>query len=133
MAVIKSDLLAILYVGDMLWMQNISLQLQGNPFSLGLPCIPSDCLSFPNSLIRSQSKGRDIIFHLSEKRSADEVTFAFKVFSSGKSLIQSGSENDLIKSCLIKLKGTIPFVAKLLRGKIFIKSGLDFEDYNRTL
>ena len=44
MAVIKSDLLAILYVGDMLWMQNISLQLQGNPFSLGLPpCIPSVC------------------------------------------------------------------------------------------
>ena len=52
-----------------------------------------------------------------------KATFAFKIFSSGKSLIQSGSENDLIKS-----NGTIPFVAKPLRGKIITKSGLDFED-----
>ena len=111
----------------MLWMQNISLQLQGNPFSLGLPpCIPSDCRSFHKSIICSQSKGRDIIFYLNEKKPAEEVNFAFKVISSGKSLIQSGSENDLIKSCLIKLNGT--FAAKLLRGKTIIKSGLDFED-----
>ena len=108
-------------------MQNISLQLQGNPFSLGLPCIPSDCRSFPKSIICTQSKDRDIIFHL-KKKSAEEVTFAFKIVSSGKSLIQSGSENDLIKSCLIKSNGTIPFVAKPLRGKTNIKSGLDFED-----
>ena len=57
-----------------------------------------------------------------------EVTFAFKMFLSGKSLIQSGSEKDLIKSCLIKSNGTIPFVAKPLRGKTIIKGGLDFED-----
>ena len=121
--------MAILFVGDMLWMQNASLQLQGNPFSLGLPCIPSDCRLFPTSIICSQSKGRDIIFHLSEKKkSVEEVTFAFKMFSSGNSLIQSGSENDLIKSCLIKSKGTIPFVAKPLRGKTIVKGGLDFED-----
>ena len=113
----------------MLWMQNISLQLQGNPFSLRLPCIPSDCRSFPRSIICSQSRGRDVIFHLNDKKkSAEEVTVAFKMFSSGKSLIQSESENDLIKSCLIKSNGTIPFVAKPLRGKIIIKSGLDFED-----
>ena len=119
----------ILFVCDMLWMQNISLQLQGNPFFLGLPpCIPSDCRSFHKSIICSQSKGRDIIFYLNEKKPAEEVNFAFKVISSGKSLIQSGSENDLIKSCLIKSNGTIPFVAKLLRGKTIIKSGLDFED-----
>ena len=98
-----------------------------HPFSLGLPCIPSDCRSFPKSIICTQSKGRDIIFHL-KKKSAEEVTFAFKIVSSGKSLIQSGSENDLIKSCLIKSNGTIPFVAKPLRGKTIIKSGLDFED-----
>ena len=118
------------FEGDMLWMQNISLQLQGNPFSLGLPCIPSDCRSFPKSIICSQSKGRDIIFHLNEKKKkiAEEVTHAFKIFSSGKSLIQSGSENDLIKSCLIKSNDTIPFVAKPLRGKTIIKRGLDFED-----
>ena len=121
--------MAILFVGDMLWMQNASLQLQGNPFSLGLPCIPSDCRLFPTSIICSESKGRDIIFHLSEKKiSFEEVTFAFKMFSSGNSLIQSGSENDLIKSCLIKSKGTIPFVAKPLRGKTIVKGGLDFED-----
>ena len=80
----------------------------------------------------SQSKGRDIIFHLNEKKkkkkSAEEVAFAFKIFLSGKSLIQPGSENDLIKSCLIQSNGTIPFVAKSLRGKTIIKSGLDFED-----
>ena len=58
----------------------------------------------------------------------EEVTFAFRMFLSGKSLIQSGSENDLIKSCLIKSKGTIPFVAKPLRGKTIVKGGLDFED-----
>ena len=106
-------------------MDNISLQLQGNPFFLGLPCIPSDCRSFPKSIICSQSRGRDIIFHLNDKKkkkkkkkkSAVEVTFAFKIFSSGKSLIQSGSENDLIKSCLIKSNGMIPFVAKPPRGK----------------
>ena len=41
----------------------------GDPFSLGLPpCIPSDCRSFPKSIICSQSKGRDIIFHLNEKK-----------------------------------------------------------------
>ena len=79
-------------------------------------------------MICSQSKGRDIIFHLNEKKSAEEVTFAFKIFSPGKSLIQSGSENDLIKSCLNNTNGTIPFVAKPLRGKTIIKSGLDFED-----
>ena len=58
-------------------------------------CIPSDCRLFPTSIICSQSKGRDIIFHLSEKKkkSVEEVTFAFKMFSSGNSLIQSGSEN----------------------------------------
>ena len=131
MAVIKSDWLAILFVGDMLWMQNISLQLQGNPFFLGLPCMPSDCRSFPKPIIcsqSSQSRGRDIIFHLNEKKSAEEVTFAFKIFSSGKSLIQSESENDLIKSCLIKSNDTIPFVAKSLRGKTIIKSGLGFQD-----
>ena len=99
-----------------------------HPFSLGLPCIPSDCRSFPKSIICSQSKGRDIIFHLNEKKSWEEVTFAFKIFSSGKSLIQSGSENDLIKSCLNNTNGTIPFVAKPLRGKTIIKSGLDFND-----
>ena len=122
--------MAILLVGDLLWMQNVSLQLQGNPFSLGLPCIPSDCRLFPTSIICSQSKGRDIIFHLSEKKkkSVEEVTFAFKMFSSGNSLIQSGSEKDLLKSCLIKSKGTIPFVAKPLRGKTIVKGGLDFED-----
>ena len=121
--------MAILFVGDLLWMQNASLQLQGNPFSLGLPCIPSDCRLFPTSIRCSQSKGRDIILHLSEKKkSVEEVTFAFKMFSSGNSLIQSGSENDLIKSCLIKSKGTIPFVAKPLRGKTIVKGGLDFED-----
>ena len=80
-------------------------------------------------MICSQSRGRDIIFHLSEKKkSVEEVIFAFKMFSSGKSLIQSGSENDLIKSRLIKSNGTIPFVAKPLLGKAIIKSGLDFED-----
>ena len=81
-------------------------------------------------MICSQSKGRDIIFYLSEKKkkSVEEVIFAFKMFSSGKSLIQSGSENDLIRSCLIKSKGTIPFVAKPLRGKTIVKGGLDFED-----
>ena len=68
MAVIKSDWLAILFVGDLLWMQNISLQLKWNPFSLGLPWIPSDCRSFPKSIICSQSEGRDIIFHLNEKK-----------------------------------------------------------------
>ena len=109
-------------------MDNISLQLQGNPFFLGLLCIPSGCRSFPKSIICSQSRGRDIIFHLNEKKSAEEVTVAFEIFSSGKSLIQSESENDLIKSCLIKSNGTIPFVAKPLRGKIIIKSGFDFED-----
>ena len=111
-------------------MDNISLQLQGNPFFLGLPCIPSDCQSFPKSIICNQSKGREKIFHLNEKKkkSAEVVTFAFKIFSSGKSLIQFGSENDLMKSCLIKSKGTIPFVAKPLRGKTIIKSGLDVED-----
>ena len=121
--------MAILFVGDLLWMQNASLQLQGKPFSLRLPCIQSDCRLFPTSIICSQSKGRDIIFHLSEKKkSVEEVTFAFKMFSSVNSLIQSGSENDLIKSCLIKSKGTIPFVAKPLRGKTIVKGGLDFED-----
>ena len=39
----------------MLWMQNISLQLRGNPFSLGLPCIPSDCRLFPKCIVCSQS------------------------------------------------------------------------------
>ena len=43
---------------NLLWMQNISLQLQGNPFSLRLPCIPSDCRLFPTSIIWSQSKGQ---------------------------------------------------------------------------
>ena len=103
-------------------MQNISLQLQGNPFSLGLSCIPSDC----RLLICSQSKGRDIIFHLNEKKSAEEVTFAFKIFLTGKSLNRSGSENELIKSCLIKSHGTIPFVDKPLRGKTIMKNGLEF-------
>ena len=101
----------------------------GNPFFLGLPCIPSDCRSFPKFKICSQSRGRDIILHLNDKKKyAEEVTFAFKIFWSGKSLIQSENENDLIKSCLIKSKGTIPFVAKPLRGKTIVKGGLDFED-----
>ena len=49
----------------------------------------------------SQSKGRDIIFHLSKKKkkNAEEVTFALKIFSTGKSLIKSGIENDFIKPC----------------------------------
>ena len=94
-------------------MQNISLQLKWNPFSLGLPRIPSDCRSFPKSIICSQSEGRDIIFHLNEKKkSAEEVTFAFRMFSSGKSFSN----------------GTIPFVAKPIRGKTIVKGGLDFED-----
>ena len=76
----------------MLWMQNISLQLQGNPFSLGLPFISSDCRSFPKFIICSQSKGRDIIFHLNDKNSAEELTFAFKIFCLDKPLIQPGSE-----------------------------------------
>ena len=55
------------------------------------------------------------MFHLNEKKKcAEEVAFAFKIFSSGKSLIKYGSENDLIKSCLIKSHDTIPFVAKTL-------------------
>ena len=103
----------------------ISLQLQGNPFSLGLPSIPSGCRSFPINMY-SQSKGRDIIFHLNEKKSSEEVTFAFKIFLTGKSLIRSGSENDLIKSCLIKSHGTIPFVDNSLRGKTIMKNGLEF-------
>ena len=49
-------------------MDNISLQLQGNPFFLGLLCIPSGCRSFPKSIICSQSRGRDIIFHLNDKK-----------------------------------------------------------------
>ena len=69
----------MLFVDDMLWMQNISLKLQGNQFTLGLPFIPSDCHSLP--IKSSQSKGRDIIFHLSEKKKfAEEVTFTFKIF-----------------------------------------------------
>ena len=81
MALIKSNWLAILFVRDMLWMQNLSLQLQGNPFFLGLPCISSDCRSFPKSIICSQSRGRDIIFHFNDKKiSAEEVT-AFKIFN----------------------------------------------------
>ena len=51
-----------------------------------------------------------------------EVTFAFKIFLTGKSLIRSGSENDLIKSCLIKSHRTIPFVAKPLRGKTIMNN-----------
>ena len=101
----------------------------GDPILSRVTMIPSDCRLFPKSIICSQSKGHDIIFHLNEKKkSAEEVTFAFKMFSSGKSLIQSGSEKGLIKSCLIKSKGTIPFVAKPLRGKTIVKGGLDFED-----
>ena len=69
----------MLFVDDMLWMQNISLQLQGKQFTLGLPFIPSDSHSLP--IKSSQSKGRDIIFHLSEKKKfAEEVTFTFKIF-----------------------------------------------------
>ena len=79
MAVIESDWLEMLFVDDILWMQNISLKLQGNQFTLGLPFIPSDCHSLP--IKSSQSKGRDIIFHLSEKKKcAEEVTFTFKIF-----------------------------------------------------
>ena len=56
-----------------------------------------------------------------------EVTFALKIFLTGKSLIRFGSENDLIKSCLlIKSHGTIPFVAKPLRGKAIMNNGLEF-------
>ena len=63
----------MLFVDDMLWMQNISLQLQGKQFTLGLLSLP---------IKSSQSKGRDIIFHLSEKKKkyAEEVTFTFKIF-----------------------------------------------------
>ena len=68
----------MLFVDDMSWMQNISAQLQENQFTLGLPFIPSDCHSLP--IKSSQSKGRDIIFHLSEKKYAEEVTFTFKIF-----------------------------------------------------
>ena len=45
-------------------------------------------------------KGLYIIFHLSKtkknkkKKPAKEVTFSFKIFSTEKSLIKSGSEND---------------------------------------
>ena len=61
------------FVDDMLWMQNMSLQLQGNQFTLGLPFISSDCRSL--AIKSSQSKGRVIIFHLSEKQiSRDEKT-----------------------------------------------------------
>ena len=55
-----------------------------------------------------------------------EVTFAFKIFLAGKSLIRSGSKHDLIKSCFIKSHGTIPFVAKPLRGKTIMNNGLEF-------
>ena len=69
----------MLFVDDMSWMQNISAQLQGNQFTLGLPFITSDCRSLP--IKSSQSKRRDIIFHLSEKKKyAEEVTFTFKIF-----------------------------------------------------
>ena len=48
----------------------------------------------------SQSKDRDIIFHLSKKKIyAEEVTFGLKIFSTGKSLIKPGSKNGLIKLC----------------------------------
>ena len=45
-AVMQSHWLAMPFKGDLLRMQNISLQLRGNPFSLGLPWIPPDCRSF---------------------------------------------------------------------------------------
>ena len=102
-------------------MQNISLQPSGEPILSGYHGYHQI-----KSIICSQSKGRDIIFHLNEKKSAEEVTFAFKIFLTGKSLIRSGSENDLIKSCLIKSHGTIPFVDKPLRGKTIMKNGLEF-------
>ena len=66
----------------------------GEPILSRVTMIPSDCRLFPKSIICSQSKGRDIIFHLNVKKSAEEVTFAFKIFSSRKSLIQSESENN---------------------------------------
>ena len=63
----------------MLWMQNILQQLQGKQFSLGLP------------VYKYLAKGRDLIFHLCEKKtkqkqkqnkhkkSTEEVIFAFRI------------------------------------------------------
>ena len=72
------------------------------------------------TIICSQNRGRDVIFHLNDKKkiSAEEVT-AFKIFNPIRKWKRFNQ---------IVLKGTIRFVVKPLRGKTIIKSGLDLED-----
>ena len=58
MAVIESDWLAMLFVDDMLWIKNISLQLQGNPFSSWVTMYTMGLSFISYSLHGRRSKGK---------------------------------------------------------------------------
>ena len=87
----------------MLWMQNTyHYSFRANQSLLGYHVYHQIVGRFLS--LCSESKARDIIFHLREKKIyAEEVTFALKIFPTGKSLIRPGRENDLIKSCFNSL------------------------------